>query len=59
MRSLRMRDLDFGGSGVGFVGFVAADELGLAVFAQRHLVCPPRTPQNHAIGGSARMRRLS
>ena len=44
------RDLHFRGSGVGVVGLVAADQFGLAVFAQRHLACPPRTPQNACMG---------
>ena len=32
------RDLNFWGAGVRIVGLVTADELGLAVFGQRHVL---------------------
>src|SRR5436190_9112007 len=46
-------DLNFRGSGVCFVRLVAADQLRLTVFGQRHFV-PPRAPQSP----DDRMRRM-
>ena len=52
MRSLRMRDLHFGGAGVGVVGLVAADQLGLAVLGQRHVASSTNGPERRGRPGT-------
>ena len=42
------RDLDFGGTGVGSMGLVRADDFGLAILGECH-VEPPRTAQRIAV----------